>query len=88
MRRREQAGDAVRLPTEAEWQLACRGGQKGAWKIDKTLLEKSAWYAGNSGRVTHPIGKKLPNDYGLYDMLGNVGEWATDVDGASVLCGG
>ncbi len=81
-----------RLPTEAEWDLACRAGAApratGAWKIDKALLEQSAWYAGNSGHTTHPVGKKLPNKLGLYDMLGNVGEWATDLEGKPVLCGG
>ncbi|MFI5385156.1 MAG: formylglycine-generating enzyme family protein [Fimbriimonadales bacterium] len=77
-----------RLPTEAEWELACRAGVPGVWKIEKAQLDKSAWYAANSGHVTHPIGKKLPNKLGLYDMLGNVGEWATDLDGKPVLCGG
>jgi formylglycine-generating enzyme required for sulfatase activity len=77
-----------RLPTEAEWELACRAGSTGPWKIDKALLEKSAWYAGNSDGVTHPVGKKLPNKWGLYDMLGSVGEWATDLKGEPVLCGG
>jgi len=79
---------SYRLPTEAEWELACRAGATGAWKIDKALLEKSAWYAGNSGRTTHPVGKKLPNKLGLYDILGNFGEWATDLEGKPVLCGG
>ena len=77
-----------RLPTEAEWELACRAGIEGAWKVDKSALEKSAWYSENCGHVTHPIGKKAANKFGLYDMLGNVGEWATDADGKSVLCGG
>jgi formylglycine-generating enzyme required for sulfatase activity len=81
-------GKRYRLPTEAEWELACRAGAAGAWKIDKALIEKSAWFAGNSGRVSHPVGKKLPNKLGLYDMLGNVGEWATDMEGKPVLCGG
>ena len=81
-------GKKYRLPTEAEWEIACRAGVAGPWKIDKALLEKSAWYAGNSDRVTHPVGKKLPNKYGLYDILGNVGEWATDMEGKAVLCGG
>jgi formylglycine-generating enzyme required for sulfatase activity len=78
----------VRLPTEAEWEFACRAGAAGPWKLDKTTLNKSAWYAGNSGQVTHPVGKKLPNKFGLFDMLGNVGEWATDREGKPVLCGG
>ena len=43
---------------------------------------------GNSDKVTHPVGKKLPNKFGLYDMLGNTGEWATDMEGKPVLCGG
>jgi formylglycine-generating enzyme required for sulfatase activity len=81
-------GKKYRLPTEAEWELACRAGANGPWKITKPLVEKSAWYAGNSSGMTHPIGKKLPNKLGLYDMLGNVGEWATDLEGKPVLCGG
>jgi formylglycine-generating enzyme required for sulfatase activity len=81
-------GKNYRLPTEAEWELACRGGETGDWKLDKDTLEKSAWYAANSSHLTHPVGKKLPNKFGLYDMLGNVGEWATDPDGKPVLCGG
>lgn len=82
-------GKKYRLPTEAEWELACRTGQTGPWKpLDKATLEKSAWYAGNAGKLTHPVGKKAPNKFGLYDMLGNVGEWATDPEGKPVLCGG
>jgi formylglycine-generating enzyme required for sulfatase activity len=81
-------GKKYRLPTEAEWEWACRAGTLAPWKIEKSLLEKSAWYAGNSEGTTHPVGKKLPNKWGLYDMLGNVGEWATDLDGKPVLCGG
>ncbi len=77
-----------RLPTEAEWEFACRAGATGPWKLDKAALAKSAWYAGNSGGVTHPVGKKLPNKFGLFDMLGNVGEWAADLEGKPVLCGG
>lgn len=84
----ESTSKKYRLPTEAEWELACRAGVAGEWKLDKPTLEKSAWYAGNSDRLTHPVGKKLPNKYGLYDMLGNVGEWATDMEGKAVLCGG
>jgi formylglycine-generating enzyme required for sulfatase activity len=77
-----------RLPTQAEWEWACAGGVTGDWKIDKATLDKSAWYAANSSHTTHPVGKKAPNGYGLYDMLGNAGEWAIDPDGKEVLCGG
>lgn len=77
-----------RLPTEAEWEWACRGGVAGEWKIDKPTLDKSAWYAENSEDVTHPVGTKQPNSLGVFDMLGNVGEWATDMQGKAVLCGG
>lgn len=77
-----------RLPTEAEWEWACRAGVAGPWKMSKAELEKSAWYAGNSEKVTHPVGKKQPNKFGLHDILGNPGEWATDLEGKPVLCGG
>ncbi len=76
-----------RLPTEAEWELACRAGAGDAMKLDKGTLDKQAWYGGNANHMTHPVGTKAPNAYGLFDMLGNVGEWATDLDGKPVLCG-
>lgn len=77
-----------RLPTQAEWEFACRAGATGPGRIGKALLDKSAWYAANSDSTTHPVGTKLPNAWGLFDMLGNAGEWATDPDGKPVLCGG
>jgi len=76
-----------RVPTEAEWELACRAGAEGDIKLDKKEADKVAWYSGNSGDLTHPVGKKAPNKLGLFDMYGNVGEWATDLEGKPVICG-
>ncbi len=83
-----KTGKKYRLPTEAEWEYACRTGVAGDLKLTKLQIEKSAWYAGNSDKLAHPVGKKLPNGWKLYDMFGNVGEWATDMSGKPVLCGG
>lgn len=64
-----------RLPTEAEWEYAARGGTTEA---RYGPLDEIAWYSGNSGGRTHEVGRKRPNGFGLYDMLGNVWEWAND----------
>jgi formylglycine-generating enzyme required for sulfatase activity len=64
-----------RLPSEAEWEYAARAGSRGA---RYGPLDEIAWYAGNSRDKTHPVGEKQPNGFGLYDMLGNVAEWAND----------
>ena len=74
---RSVTGKKYRLPTEAEWQLACVG----------SATEENTWHAGNAKEVTNPVGKKVANKLGLYDMFGNVGEWAKDLEGKSVLCG-
>lgn len=66
----------MRLPTEAEWEYAARGGIATA---RYGPVDDIAWHAGNSGDSTHEVGRKLPNAYGLYDTLGNVWEWVEDV---------
>lgn len=84
----KETGRKFRLPTEAEWEYACRAGSAKVAKMTPAQLDKVAWYSVNCGSKTHPVGKKLANAWGFYDMLGNVAEWANTVDGKPVLCGG
>ncbi|MBI2623421.1 MAG: formylglycine-generating enzyme family protein, partial [Candidatus Liptonbacteria bacterium] len=87
-------GDGYRLPTEAEWEYACRAGtatafstgpvtvgEKGVCSLLDPNLDKAGWYCGNSGGATHPVGQKQPNAWGLYDMHGNAMEWCSSFYG-------
>lgn len=73
-------GQHFRLPTEAEWEFAARGGNRsrGYKYCGSNTVGNVAWYNGNSGSRTHSVGQLSPNELGLYDMSGNVEEWCND----------
>lgn len=72
-----------RLPTEAEWEYAARSGGKQQRYAGSDTVSDVAWYAGNAGNMTHPVGQKQANGLGLFDMSGNVWQWTADWYGAT-----
>lgn len=81
-----KTGKKYRLPTEAEWEYACRAGA--VEKMSAAVLDKHAWFGDNAEDKTHPVATKQPNKWGLYDMLGNAVEWVVGMDGNPIVAGG
>lgn len=84
------SGRTYRLPTEVEWEHACRAGATTRYSFgdDPAALAAHAWFVDDAENKTHPVATKQPNAWGLHDMLGNVEEWCVDADGKPVTKGG
>lgn len=80
---RQQTGLPYRLPTEAEWEWAARGGlaSRGCYYAGSNQIDSVAWYWDNAGKTNHPVAQKQPNELGCYDLSGNVWEWCSDWEG-------
>ncbi len=85
-----RSGKRFRVPTEEEWEYACRAGAKTDWSCgaDPTCLDAIAWTKENSGKKTHPCGSKAKNAFGIFDLHGNAGEYALKANGKPTVCGG
>lgn len=80
----DYSANGYRLPTEAEWEYACRAGTDGPYDFASAdKLRQYAWFADNADQKTHPAGEKKPNRWGIFDLYGNVSEWCEDVYGAT-----